>query len=202
MGNDTFARKLGKDFSLPWHLQRVGEASEIITASGNPLFYIKCGKTEQDWNACEYLVHCANLMPEAVELLKAAQETMNEACTVCAEDLGERCATCDREEIDRRITALLAKAGRRRNRMSDFELLQRIIASRFYIENSDEVKPEDNFKNDLMSDWLGIIELIEDVENEFSISIPDVEFGKIKTVSDLMQCIERAKGGANNAQNP
>lgn len=48
----TFARKLEKDFSLPWHLQRVGEASEIITANGNPLFYIKCGKTEQDWNAC------------------------------------------------------------------------------------------------------------------------------------------------------
>lgn len=86
--------------------------------------------------------------------------------------------------------------------MSDFELLQRIIASRFYIENSDEVKPEDNFKNDLMSDWLGMIELIEDVEHEFSISIPDAEFDKIKTVSDLMQCIERAKGGANNAQNP
>lgn len=56
-----------------------------------------------------YIVTCANLMPEAVELLKAAQEIMNEACTVCAENLGERCAICDREEIDRRITALLAK---------------------------------------------------------------------------------------------
>lgn len=70
MENDTFARKLEKDFSLPWHLQRVGEASEIITASGNPLVYIKCGKTEQDWNACKYLVHCANLMPEAVAIIK------------------------------------------------------------------------------------------------------------------------------------
>ena len=82
--------------------------------------------------------------------------------------------------------------------MSDFELLQRIIASRFYIENSDEVKPEDNFKNDLMSDWLGMIELIEDVEHEFSISIPDAEFDKIKTVHDLIECIERAKGGAED----
>lgn len=57
----------------------------------------------------EFMAKSANFMPEAVKLLKAAQETMNEACTVCAEDLGERCATCDREEIDRRITALLAK---------------------------------------------------------------------------------------------
>lgn len=86
--------------------------------------------------------------------------------------------------------------------MSDFELLQRIIADRFYIEDYGEIKPEDNFENDLMADWLGMIELIEDVEHEFSISIPDAEFDKIKTVSDLMQCIERAKGGANNAPNP
>ena len=211
MENDTFARKLekdfslpwhlqrvGEDFSLPWHLQRVGEASEIITASGNPLFYIKCGKTEQDWNACEYLVHCANLMPEAVELLGKCAIEMQKRCDCCAGKGGRACIGCSNSEMRTEIHALLAKAGRRRNRMSDFELLQRIIASRFYIENSDEVKPEDNFKHDLMSDWLGMIELIEDVENEFSISIPDVEFGKIKTVSDLMQCIERAKGGAED----
>lgn len=70
---------------------------------------VKEQDTKEGRAALEYMVKCANLFPEAVELLKAAQETMNEACTVCAEDLGERCATCDREEIDRRITALLAK---------------------------------------------------------------------------------------------
>ena len=78
--------------------------------------------------------------------------------------------------------------------MSDFELLQRIIASRLGIEDSGKVKPEDNFENDLMADWLDMIELIGDVECEFSISIPDVEFDKIKTVSDFMGCIGRAKG--------
>ena len=80
--------------------------------------------------------------------------------------------------------------------MSGLELLQRIIADRFYVEDYGKIKPEDNFKNDLMADWLGMIELIGDVENEFSISIPDAEFDKIKTVSDLMGCVERAKGGA------
>ena len=82
--------------------------------------------------------------------------------------------------------------------MSDFELLQRIIADRFYIEDYGEIKLEDNFEADLMVDWLGMIELLEDVEREFSISIPDAEFDKIKTVHDLMECIERAKGGAED----
>lgn len=82
--------------------------------------------------------------------------------------------------------------------MSDFELLQRIIAYRLDIEDSGEVKPEDELEGDLMADWLDMVELIEDVESEFSISIPDAEIDKIKTVSDLMRCIERAKGGAKD----
>ena len=114
MGNDTFARKLEKDFSLPWHLQRVGEASEIITASGNPLFYIKCGKTEQDWNACKYLVHCANLMPEAVELLKSADEKLLDLCCTCVNAMSEAgysvdCKNCNVESLDTNIKELLAK---------------------------------------------------------------------------------------------
>lgn len=109
MENDTFARKLEKDFSLPWHLQRVGEASEIITASGNPLFYIKCGKTEQDWNACEYLVHCANLMPEAVELLGKCAIEMQKRCDYCAGKGGRACIGCSNSEMRTEIHALLAK---------------------------------------------------------------------------------------------
>lgn len=109
MENDTFARKLEKDFSLPWHLQRVGEASEIITASGNPLFYIKCGKTEQDWNACKYLVHCANLMPEAVELLDDAQNIMKWTCELCDGEACGRCGGCDVRGMGSCIAALLAK---------------------------------------------------------------------------------------------
>lgn len=82
--------------------------------------------------------------------------------------------------------------------MSDLELLQRIIADRFYIEDYGEIKPEDNFENDLMADWLGMIELIEDVEYEFGIHISDTDIDSIQTVKDLMECIERAKGGAED----
>lgn len=97
--------------ALPWKLDiRSSTYAGIRNAQNKPtgIVLMSTGTPTQK-AAMNYIIQCANLMPEAVELLKAAQETMNEACTVCAEDLGERCATCDREEIDRRITALLAK---------------------------------------------------------------------------------------------
>ena len=96
-------------YALPWTIKHYGEFDAIFSAGELRLCYVSRPDTERKQAAMSYIIQCANLMPEAVELLKAAQETMNEACTVCAEDLGERCATCDREEIDRRITALLAK---------------------------------------------------------------------------------------------
>lgn len=103
-----------QDFPLPFHIEEdeTGQLRTLCPASGTAFmdFGIVEGPLDFDgYDVQEYLVKCANLMPEAVELLKAAQETMNEACTVCAEDLGERCATCDREEIDRRISAFLSK---------------------------------------------------------------------------------------------
>ena len=99
-----------KYFPLPWEVKIIDTATFIQSEFEPGEHTIKFNADNiAHVDALEYMVKCANLMPEAVELLKAAQETMNEACTVCAEDLGERCATCDREEIDRHITALLAK---------------------------------------------------------------------------------------------
>ena len=69
-----------KYFPLPWKMHRFGEGDNIITASGEPLCYIKCGKTEQNRNACQYLVQCANRMPEAVVLFGIVEEVL----TLCA----------------------------------------------------------------------------------------------------------------------
>ena len=119
-------RKCEEYFPLPWYLGDCGSGTYVLHAAStanlafshrnlgrhkaNLAFsHRNLGRHKTRLTALQYLVKSANLFPDAVELLKAAQETMNEACTVCAEDLGERCATCDREEIDRRITALLAK---------------------------------------------------------------------------------------------
>lgn len=111
MINNELTRDFEKYFSLPWETTK---EKDIVFIKGQdwdiPVVIAEGSITEcAEREALQYAVQCANLMPEAVELLKAAQETMNEACTVCAEDLGERCATCDREEIDCRITAFLSK---------------------------------------------------------------------------------------------
>ena len=188
--------------ALPWKLDiRSSTYAGIRNAQNEPTGIVLMSKgTPTQKAAMNYIIQCANLMPEAVRLLNEALRIIEKACIACANIDAYHCGFCGREETTQEIKEFLAKLEG--CCMSDFELLQRIIADRFYIEDYGEVKPEDNFKNDLMSDWLGMIELIEDVEHEFSISIPDAEFDKIKTVSDLMQCIERAKGGANNAPNP
>ena len=195
-------------FPLPWSIETDEDESFFMITPARGSSFLDFGTIKLPKNAnvrdiLNYMVRCSNLMPEAIEIIKlACFSPCKDLCKYAKNgapsiDLPE-CDDCPEGAYYERAKAFLAKLEGRRNRMSDFELLQRIIASRFYIENSDEVKPEDNFKNDLMSDWLGMIELIEDVEHEFSISIPDAEFDKIKTVHDLIECIERAKGGAED----
>ena len=59
--------------------------------------------------ARQYLVQCANLMPEAVELLgKCAREIQNR-CDFCAGSYGRACIGCSNLETRSEIHALLAK---------------------------------------------------------------------------------------------
>ena len=100
-------------FPLTWKMHRCGEGDNIITASGEPLCYIKCGKTEQNRNACQYLVRCANLMPEAVEVLDEADDHMGALLAAVCDDcpkLGtEDCEECPPYTTLRKIGVLLAK---------------------------------------------------------------------------------------------
>lgn len=57
----------------------------------------------------EYLVRCANLMPEAVRLLNEALRIIEKACTACANIDAYHCGLCGRTETTREIKALLAK---------------------------------------------------------------------------------------------
>lgn len=56
-----------------------------------------------------YIVTCANLMPEAVELLDDAQNIMKWTCELCDGEACGRCGGCDVKGIGSRIAALLAK---------------------------------------------------------------------------------------------
>lgn len=100
-------------FPLPWKMHRFGEGDNIITASGEPLCYIKCGKTEQNRNACQYLVRCANLMPECVNMLKEADMYMTSMlvglCNDCPDKGTEMCRVCKLKTVLDDIETLLAK---------------------------------------------------------------------------------------------
>ena len=82
--------------------------------------------------------------------------------------------------------------------MNTFEQIRPYVA---WVLCGDEdcITPELDLRDGLMADELDIIEIISGLERRFDVSIPDAEIDKIKTVRDLMQCIERAKGGADDA---
>ena len=53
--------------------------------------------------------------------------------------------------------------------------------------DSDRVKPESSFIDDLGADSLDIVELVMAMEEEFEIEIPDEDAEKLRTVSDVMK---------------
>ncbi|MDE7074362.1 MAG: acyl carrier protein [Odoribacter sp.] len=74
--------------------------------------------------------------------------------------------------------------------MSDItERVQRIIVEKLGVDAS-EVKPEATFTNDLGADSLDTVELIMELEKEFSITIPDDQAEKIVTVGDAISYVE------------
>lgn len=67
-------------------------------------------------DALKYLVKCANLMPEAVELLKSADEKLLALCRTCDNAMSDAglgrfvdCKNCNVESLDTSIKELLAK---------------------------------------------------------------------------------------------
>lgn len=65
-----------------------------------------------------------------------------------------------------------------------------IIVDKLGVEES-EVTETASFTNDLGADSLDTVELIMEFENQFGISIPDDETGKIATVGDAISYIEK-----------
>lgn len=67
-----------------------------------------------------------------------------------------------------------------------------IIVDKLGVDEN-EVTPEANFTTDLGADSLDTVELIMELEKEFSISIPDDQSAKIQTVGDAISYIEENK---------
>lgn len=70
-----------------------------------------------------------------------------------------------------------------------FEKIQKIISEQLGID-SEEIKLESSFIDDLGADSLDIVELIMAVETEFDLEIPDEEAEKVKVVGDVVDYIK------------
>ena len=58
--------------------------------------------------------------------------------------------------------------------------------------NEEEITLTADFRRDLSADSLDISELVMNLENDFSIVVPDSEIMNLKTVGDVVDYIEKA----------
>jgi acyl carrier protein len=73
-----------------------------------------------------------------------------------------------------------------------FEKIRAILAEQLDIA-ADEITMESNIAEDLGADSLDVVDLIMSIEDEFDLEVPDTEVENIKTVGDVVNCIESAK---------
>ncbi len=69
-----------------------------------------------------------------------------------------------------------------------FDKVKTVIIDQLGVDE-DEVSDEAAFVDDLGADSLDIVELVMALEEEFSVSIPDEQAEKIKTVGDAVDFI-------------
>lgn len=70
------------------------------------------------------------------------------------------------------------------------EKVKAIIVDKLGVDEA-QVTPEASFTNDLGADSLDTVELIMELEKQFSITIPDEESQNIQTVGDAIAYIEQ-----------
>ncbi len=75
------------------------------------------------------------------------------------------------------------------NKMSTEERINDIIAEQIGVDKA-SIKRESRFIEDLGADSLDIVELMMNIEETFSVDIPDDEAEKILTVGDALAYIE------------
>jgi acyl carrier protein len=73
--------------------------------------------------------------------------------------------------------------------MNTLEKVQELIAKQLNIP-VDTVTADKEIVKDLGADSLDVVELLMNLEEEYSVSIPDEEAIKIKTVGDIVTAIE------------
>ena len=71
-----------------------------------------------------------------------------------------------------------------------FDKIKEIVVDQLGVEE-DIVTPDSNIQEDLGADSLDIVDLIQTIEDEYDISIPDEAVESIKTVGDIVAYVEK-----------
>jgi len=74
--------------------------------------------------------------------------------------------------------------------MSVFERVKKIITDVMAVKET-EISAETSLANDLGTDSLDYVALLQEFEAEFNVQIPDEDAIKLKTVEDTVKYIER-----------
>jgi len=57
----------------------------------------------------------------------------------------------------------------------------------------EDITPESRLVEDLGADSIDAVQLVMEIESEFGVTIPDEELAALKTVGDLVGCIQKNK---------
>lgn len=71
-----------------------------------------------------------------------------------------------------------------------FDKIKEIVIEQLGVEE-DIVTPDANIQDDLGADSLDIVDLIQTIEDEYDLSIPDEAVESIKTVGDIATYVEK-----------
>jgi len=81
------------------------------------------------------------------------------------------------------------------NRARNTSTIREMIGEKFGLKES-EITCEASFIKDLGVDSVDFVELVMDIENKFSIAIPDHEVEKLTTIGSLIDYVNRRTGNS------
>lgn len=68
-----------------------------------------------------------------------------------------------------------------------------------HVDGDRKIRPNDHIQNDLGLDSLGVMEVVADVEDRFSVTIPNDLLSNIATVEDIAKALVKLQDAAASA---
>ena len=75
--------------------------------------------------------------------------------------------------------------------MTTFEKVRDMLAKQLNVP-AESIKEDSKIVEDLKADSLDVVEMLMNLEDAYSVSIPDDEAVKIKTVGDVVEAIDKS----------